>query len=218
MRTLAIGDIHGCHNALTALLREVRPNKNDQLIFLGDYIDRGPDSRGVIDTLLRLQGTCKTVFLRGNHELMMLDGRESFLKADIWQSCGGFETLISYGAEYRTYWESAIPDAHWSFVEQTLRIFETPKQIFVHGSLDPELGLEEQPDGMIFWEYFDTIRPHKSGKRIICGHTPQRKGLIADVGHAACIDTGAVYGGWLTCFEDDSDQYWQANEKGEVRS
>jgi serine/threonine protein phosphatase 1 len=192
MRTQAVGDVHGCHSALTALLREVRPVAEDRIIFLGNYIDRGPDSRGVIETLLKLQSRCKIVFLRGNHELMMLDARESVLKADVWQSCGGFETLISYAAEYRKDWEAAIPEAHWAFFEQTVRSFETPNQIFVHGSLDPDLDLKEQPDWVVFWEYFDRVRPHKSGKRIVCGHTPQRKGLIADVGHAACIDTGAV--------------------------
>jgi serine/threonine protein phosphatase 1 len=217
MRTLAIGDIHGCYTALTALLREVRPVRSDQIVFLGDYIDRGPDSRRVIETLLKLQGRCKTVFLRGNHELMMLDARESFLKADIWQSCGGIETLVSYGAEQRMDWPAAIPDAHWSFIENTTRTFETAKHICVHGCLDPELDLKDQPDWVLFWEYFEKMRRHKSGKRIICGHTPQPKGLIQDVGYAVCVDTGAAYGGWLTCLDDESNYYWQANEKGEIR-
>jgi serine/threonine protein phosphatase 1 len=148
---------------------------------------------------------------------MMLDARESFLKSDIWQGCGGFETLSAYGAEDRTDWKSSVSDAHWSFLERTIRAFETPKQIFVHASLDPELDLDEQPDWVLFWEYFENIRPHKSGKKVICGHTPQPKGLLGDVGYAICIDTGCVYGGWLTCLDVDSGHYWQANEQGEFR-
>jgi predicted MPP superfamily phosphohydrolase len=217
MRTLAIGDIHGCRRALTTLLDMVKPKKDDQLIFLGDYVDRGPDSPGVINTLLRLQSRCKTVFLRGNHELMMLEARDSFLKSEIWQNCGGLETVTSYGAERRTDWPSLVPDAHWSFLEETVRALETRNQIFVHACLDPNLEVKEQPDWILFWEYFDKIRPHKSGKKIICGHTPQTKGSLGDVGYAICIDTGCVYGGWLTCLDADSGHYWQSNEKGEWR-
>jgi len=217
MRTLAIGDIHGCRRALTTLLEVVKPRKDDQLIFLGDYVDRGPDTPRVINTLLSLEGRCKTVFLRGNHELMMLDARDSFLKSDIWQNCGGLETVTSYRAEGRTDWPSSVPDAHWSFLEQTVRAFETRRQIFVHACLDPDLEVKEQPDWILFWEYFEKMRPHKSGKKVICGHTPQTKGLLGDVGYAICIDTGCVYGGWLTCLDVGSGHYWQANEKAELR-
>lgn len=218
MRTLAIGDIHGCHSALAALLGEIRVKKNDQIIFLGDYIDRGPDSRGVIETLLKLRGRAKTVFLRGNHEEMMLDVRAGRLKADIWLSCGGLETLTSYKAELRAEWASAIPDSHWSFSEQTIRGFETPKEVFVHGCLYPDLDLDQQPDEVLFWETFGSIRPHKSGKRVICGHSSQPAGLIANAGYAVCIDSGAAYDGWLTCLDVGSNEYWQANEKGETRA
>jgi len=217
MRTLAIGDIHGCRRALATLLDSVKPKKDDQLVFLGDYVDRGPDTPGVINTLLKLQSRCKTVFLRGNHELMMLEARDSFLKSEIWQNCCGMETVTSYGAERRTDWPSSVPDAHWSFLEQTIRALETRKQIFVHACLDPDLEVKEQPDWILFWEYFERIRPHKSGKKIICGHTPQTKGSLGDVGYAICIDTGCVYGGWLTCLDVESGHYWQANEKGEFR-
>jgi serine/threonine protein phosphatase 1 len=214
---MAIGDIHGCRRSLVSLLEAVRPGEQDQIIFLGDYVDRGPDSPGVINTLLSLQSRCKTIFLRGNHEAMMLDAREDFLKSDLWRNCGGRETVISYGGEGRIDWESSVPDAHWSFLEQTVRGYETTMQIFVHGCLAPDLDLEDQPELMLFWGNFERMRRHKSGKRVICGHTPQPKGLIQDVGFAVCIDTGAVFGGWLTCLNVDSNEYWQANEKGEVR-
>jgi serine/threonine protein phosphatase 1 len=218
MRTLAIGDIHGCNTALRQLLRQVQPTRDDRIIFLGDYIDRGPGSRQVIDSLLELKETCSPVFLRGNHEVMILDAREDFLKSNIWQSYGGLETAFSYGSNFGQDWEGAIPDSHWGFFKQTARFFETERHIFVHACLDPELDLADQPDWLLFWEFFDRIQPHKSGKRAICGHSPQRSGLIKDLGFAACIDTGAAVGGWLTCLDVDSGRYWQANEKGAARS
>jgi serine/threonine protein phosphatase 1 len=217
MRTLAIGDIHGCHTALTCLLREVRPAREDCVVFLGDYIDRGPASRAVLDTLLDLGKSCRPVFLRGNHEVMILEGRGDPLKASLWQSYGGLEALDSYGAAFASDWAAALPDAHWKFLESTARFHETDRHIFVHASLDPELDLHEQPDRFLFWEFFDEIRVHKSKKRIVCGHSPQRSGEIKDLGFAVCIDTGAVRGGWLTCLDADAGDYWQANEKGKTR-
>jgi serine/threonine protein phosphatase 1 len=220
MRTLAIGDIHGCDAALRALLEKVRPESTDQVIFLGDYIDRGPASRAVIDTLLELRKACATVFLRGNHEVMILEARSDSTKANLWQSYGGLETLVSYGVNYDNYgpdWVQAIPVAHWEFLERTTRYFANERHIFVHACLDPELNMEEQPDWLLYWEYFDRLQPHSSEKRIICGHSPQRSGQIKDVGFAACLDTGPASGGWLTCLDVDSGKYWQANENGSVR-
>jgi len=217
MRTLAIGDIHGCNTALVELLKTVQPLPEDRIIILGDYIDRGPTSRRVIETLIELRQSSSPVFLRGNHEVMILDAHESFLKSDIWQSYGGLDTLFSYGANYRQDWASLIPDSHWEFFEGTTRFFETDTHIFVHACLDPDLDLEDQPDWLLYWEFFDRIRPHKSGKKIVCGHSPQRSGLIKDIGFAACIDTGPAMGGWLTCFEPESGKYWQANEMGQMR-
>ena len=218
MRTLAIGDIHGCDTALKQLLRQIQPTSSDRIIFIGDYIDRGPASRQVIDSLLDLKKTCSPVFLRGNHEVMILAARESFLKAGAWQSCGGLETALSYGSNFSQDWESAVPESHWAFLEQTVRFFETDKHIFVHACLDPELDLSDQPDWLLFWEFFDRIRPHKSGKRVVCGHTRQHSGSVKDLGFAVCIDTGPVTGGWLTCLDVDSGKCWQANEKGETRT
>ena len=119
MRTLAIGDIHGCLTALTRLLCEVDPEPEDRLVFLGDYIDRGPNSRGVVDHLLGLARTCNTVFLRGNHEVMILDARDESLKSNLWQNYGGLEAVASYGCTLGQDWVSAVAAPHWSFFEQT---------------------------------------------------------------------------------------------------
>jgi calcineurin-like phosphoesterase family protein len=217
MRTLAIGDIHGCHVALTCLLAEVRPRADDRIIFLGDYIDRGPASRAVVESVLDLGDKCASVFLRGNHEVMILDAREDALKANLWQSYGGFEALMSYGAGYNQNWVTIIPEAHWKFFERTARYFETEDHIFVHACLDAEADMDDQPDWLLYWESVDRLKPHKSGKRIVCGHSPQRSGRVLDLGFAVCIDTGAVNGAWLTCLDVTSGDWWQTNEKRETR-
>ena len=167
MRTLAVGDIHGCHAALTTLLELVAPRTDDRIIFLGDYIDRGPASREVVDSLLELRGKSTPVFLRGNHEVMILDAREDALKANLWQSYGGFEALVSYGAGYNPNWATFIPDSHWKFFGRTARFFETEEHIFVHACLDAEADMDEQPDWLLYWEPVDKLKPHKSGKRIV---------------------------------------------------
>jgi serine/threonine protein phosphatase 1 len=216
MRTLAIGDIHGCNTALSCLLKTVQPTAGDQVVFLGDYIDRGPASREVIEMLLAPGWSCSPIFLRGNHEAMILEAREDLWREKIWQSSGGMMTLFSYDAHYEPDWASLIPDRHWEFITRTKRFFETENQIFVHACLDPELDMDEQPDRLLYWEVFERLQPHKSGKRIICGHTSQCSGEINDMGFGVCIDTGPDVGGWLTCLDVNSGNFWQANQKGQV--
>jgi serine/threonine protein phosphatase 1 len=217
MRTLAIGDIHGCNSSLVELLKQVRLEPDDQVIFLGDYIDRGPASRQVVESLLELKKGCSPFFLRGNHEVMILEAREDPVKSHLWESYGGLETAFSYGANFREDWASTIPVTHWTFLEQTMKFLETDTHIFVHACLDPGLDMIDQPDWLLYWEYFERLQPHKSNKRIVCGHTPQKSGQIKDVGFAVCIDTGPAVGGWLTCLDTSSGKFWQANEKGETR-
>jgi serine/threonine protein phosphatase 1 len=171
----------------------------------------------VVESLLDLSKTCSPIFLRGNHEVMILDASDDSLKDNLWQSYGGLDTLFSYGANYRPDWVALVPDSHWEFFERTVRFFETDTHIFVHACLDSELDMNDQPDWLLYWEFFDRLQPHKSGKRIVCGHTPHRSGEIKDVGFAACIDTGVALGGWLTCLDANSGKYWQANEKGNTR-
>src|SRR5947209_8352154 len=96
MRTLAVGDIHGCLRALDALLAAVRLQPDDRLITLGDYTDRGPDSHGVIERLLELGDRCRLVCLRGNHDQMMLDARHDPMVLREWLQFGGRQTLQSY--------------------------------------------------------------------------------------------------------------------------
>src|SRR5262249_37008124 len=220
MRTLAIGDIHGCYQALSALIQMIGPKPEDRLVFLGDYTRRGPDSKTVLHWMVNAQNRASTVFLRGNHEVMMLQAREGGVESDIWLGSNGFETLESYGITLpkRDGWMNEIPAAHWSFLEQTAPVFETPGHILVHACLDPGLDLKDQPSWLLYWETFDRLQPHKSGKKIICGHTRQKSGRINDVGYAACIDTGAATGGWLTCLDINSGEYWQTTQQGASRA
>ena len=217
MRTLAIGDVHGCLRSLDTVLGAIRVEVGDFLIFLGDYIDRGPASKGVIARIIELGLKQKIVTLRGNHEVMILSARTDALQSKLWRSYGGDEALHSYGAGYNDDWQRFIPHDHWEFFESTRPWFETETHIFVHATVLPDLKLTEQPDYALYWERFDMHLRHQTGKTVICGHTPQRSGLPFRGEHCVCIDTGANSGGWLTCLDVVSGNFWQANELGAQR-
>jgi serine/threonine protein phosphatase 1 len=212
-RTIAIGDIHGCAAALDALLTAIQPGDDDTLVTLGDCVDRGPDSKMVLDRLIELTQSTRLVPLLGNHEVMMLDavsGRE----VDFWLSCGGFDTLASYGGKL-----AAIPAAHVDFLRQCPLHHEKESHFFLHANYLPELPLDEQPEDVRLWEHltFRVPGPHVSGKTAVVGHTPQRNGEILDRGHVICVDTYCVGGGWLTALDTASGRVWQANADGELR-
>jgi len=213
MRTLAIGDIHGCRRSLEALAAAVDFSRDDVIVTLGDYVDRGPDSKGVIDFLITLGKSRRVVPLRGNHEVMMLGARQNRLEVLDWMRCGGDATIDSYAANTL----DDIPAAHWAFLEATRPFYENATHFFVHANAWPDLRLKDQPDFMLYWEFLHDPAPHQSGKTMICGHTSQKSGQVLDLGHAVCIDTFAHGGGWLTCLDPDSRIYWQANEHGETR-
>lgn len=215
MRTIAIGDIHGCSMALSALLDRIRLQSTDRLVFLGDYVDRGPDSRGVLDIILTLRQICDVVTLLGNHEMMLIDSLAEPRPVPMWVShCGGSETIASYGGSL-----SAMPDEHIDFLRNCRRFFETDAHLFVHANYQSHLPLDQQPDGVLLWQHLSMgiPLPHRSGKTAIVGHTPQRTGNILDLGYLKCIDTACFAGGWLTALDVDSGQYWQATREGWTR-
>jgi serine/threonine protein phosphatase 1 len=219
LRILAIGDIHGCSRALDALLAVVQPTPNDLLITLGDYVDRGSDSMGILERLLEMDRTLRLVPLRGNHEEMMLQGRTG-VDRRMWLRSGGDATLESYGCT-RPYDSDIdpVPAQHYEFMEQRCRTwYETERHFFVHASVLPDFPLSEQPESMLLWERLDGPVKHISGKTMICGHTRQTSGLPWNLGTTICIDTGAYSRlGWLTCLEVQTGQVWQANELRKVR-
>jgi serine/threonine protein phosphatase 1 len=215
-RTLAIGDVHGCFSALQALLDAVRPGPEDRLICLGDYIDRGPNSAAVLDRLIALQEQTQLIALRGNHEEMLLEARQSSSHRDFWIACGGDTTLASYGRAGRL---SDIPASHWHFIEQTCRDwYETDTHIFVHAGLRPHLPPAEQAVTDLHWLRFSRAQRHCSGKIVVCGHTPQPDNLPTNLGDAICLDTAAHDGGFLTCLDLGTGYFWQASERGGVRT
>jgi serine/threonine protein phosphatase 1 len=216
MRTLAIGDIHGCYTALTTLANFVPFSTDDQIVTLGDYLNRGPNSKGVLDWLIAWQARGRLLPLRGNHEVMTLWARDNQREFHSWLEIGGRQTLASYTKSKRADL-SQIPDEHWAFLEATLPYYEIETHFFLHANAHPRLPLDKQSDLYLYWEKFDGRGPHVSGKIMVCGHTAQKQGHPRNVGHAVCIDTWAYGKGWLTCLDVATGHYWQANEKGNTR-
>jgi serine/threonine protein phosphatase 1 len=214
-RTIAIGDIHGCSMALDALLDATRPRPGDTIVTLGDYINRGPNSRGVLDRLIDLGRRCRLVPLLGNHDQMLLEAR-SGLHPTTWLGMGGVATLDSYGPGRDI---GLILPAHIWFLEGCRDYHETDTHIFVHANYYPDLPMSEQPVMMLRWESLReaTPGPHESGKTVVVGHTSQKGGEILDLGYLKCIDTYCYGGGWLTGLDVKTGEVWQANQSGEVR-
>ena len=173
-RTIAIGDIHGCSAALDALLEAIRPRPEDCIVTLGDYINRGPDSRGVIERLIELQDRCRLVPLLGNHEEMLFEALAGSYPLDYFLGVGGDATLDSYGPDRDL---SFIPDDHIEFLKSCLDYHETGSHIFVHASYEPHLPMDEQSTLTLRWEPLRNCvpEPHASGKTVIAGHTSQKK-------------------------------------------
>lgn len=211
-RRLAIGDVHGCRYTLEQLLDYAHPTEDDEIIMLGDYVDRGPDSKGVIELLIALQKSVSITCLKGNHEIMMQQSAQDSEYFSSWLGVGGKETLQSYGVDDLKH----IPSAHWDFLNSLDDYYETEDVIFVHANAYPELDMVDQPDYMLFWEKLSQPAPHYSGKRLVCGHTAQKSsGMPLSYGHTICIDTYAYGTGSLTCLDAATGHYWQVNRAGE---
>ncbi len=193
MGLIAIGDIHGCAKSFDALLRTLDPSPDDHLLFVGDYIDRGPDSKGVIDRLLSLREEVECTFLRGNHEAMMLDYLDNGTFR-LWGMNGGVSTLESYREDEEG--SVDIPSAHAQFVRDTKLYHETDDFFFVHAGLNPRRTIAEnraeEGEDTFLWE-----RGHLEAeevaweKTVVCGHTPQPTPINRD--KLILIDTGCVY-------------------------
>jgi serine/threonine protein phosphatase 1 len=173
--SFAISDIHGCSQTFTALLDKIAFSKSDSLYLLGDYIDRGPNSKGVIDQILKLTEEGYRVHcLRGNHEQMMLDGLTDNNKKCAWEMAGGKEALLSFGVDDL----SEIPEKYIRFFHNLEYYFEADGYILVHAGLNFwKTGRLEDKTSMLWSRsWYDDIDYEWLGERIIIhGHTPQSR-------------------------------------------
>ncbi len=202
----AIADIHGSLRKLQSLIErceryaEERPTT---FVFLGDYIDRGPESAGVIGYVVGLQSRLpeRVIALKGNHEAMALDVIDGTIPANYWFAQGGAETLRSYDARSA----ADLPDAHVDWLRSLPLKYDDGRRFFVHAGVDPDQPLNAQRDADLLWirePFLSDRRDH--GRLIVHGHTPT-KGRKPDWRtNRLNIDTGAVFGGPLTAavFED----------------
>ncbi|MGI9412268.1 MAG: metallophosphoesterase family protein [Hyphomicrobiales bacterium] len=219
LRVYAIGDVHGCLDRLKQLHDAIDadtalwPAGEHRLIHCGDYVDRGPDVSGVVSYLIGLAARRDNVeFLKGNHEQHVL----GFLSdpgrvADVWLTYGGADTLASYGvsrgtldttvhglAELRDAFEAALPVDHLAFLRDLPTSARFGDFLFVHAGIRPGVPLDRQEDRDLMWirrQFLDDERDH--GVVVVHGHTPVDEPEVRP--NRINIDTGAVYGGDLTC-------------------
>lgn len=201
--------------ALAALIEAIRPCAQAKIVTLGDYIDSGPDSRGVLDQLLALSGRCRLVALMGNHEQMLVAALESRSERAFWFKFGGDATLASYGGAAGP---EAIPRQHLAFVRSCRPHYETDSHIFVHANYWPNQPMASLSSTVLYCEplQLERVGRHYSGKTVIVGHTPQPDGQVLDLGFFKCIDTDCCHGGCLTALEVHTGRIWQANQRGEL--
>ncbi len=210
-----MGDIHGCSIALESLINAIDPQPEDLIIPLGDYVDRGVDSKGVLDQMIKLGDRCQLIPILGNHDQMMLHAKEGRSDFQFWLNCGGDSALDSYGSTSQL---DLIPPSHFRFLGKCLSYFETETHIFLHANYKPDVPIERLDDHTIRWlSLRDYVPPkrHCSGKIAVLGHTPQPE--ILDLDFLIGIDTGVCDGGWLTALDVESGKIWQVNEAGVVR-
>lgn len=206
-RVIAIGDIHGCSLALRKLIDVMQPDSTDTVVPLGDYVNRGPDGRGVIDELIRLRTRCNLVPLLGNHDQLLLHNRSSRTE------------IPGYPINDPENGLERFRDEAFVFLESCAMYYEIDTHFFVHANYEAHKQLPEQDHYTLLWLSLDAKMPkrHCSRKTAIVGHTSQHNGEILNRRHLKCIDTYCHGGGWLTALDVCSGQTWQVNKHGMER-
>ena len=214
-RVIAIGDIHGCLPALETLVKLISPRKEDTIVTLGDYVDRGMQVRECFDLLMELADQCRLVPILGNHDEMLLGLLEDSQALLDWLGYGGTTTLYSFGVKR----PEEIPEKYIRFLRGCLPYYETKEHFFVHANYLADFPLEAQPAEVLRWEYLRDWQPgpHISGKKAIVGHTAQKTGRILDLGYLLCIDTCCYGSGYLTAMDVATGQIWQADKTGRLK-
>ena len=200
-RIFVIGDIHGCLQMLKRLMDKIDWHpRRDRLIFLGDYLDRGEEPKGVVDFILELfQISPHVQCLMGNHEGVFLD---YLAGGDIRMLIlnGGAPTLRSYGIDPERPGDPLIPQGHMAFFKSLSLWVELEDYYIVHAGFRPRLDIQGQSVEDLVWIREPFIHSNYDfGKRVIFGHTPFREPLVMD--NKIGLDTGAVYGNKLTCLQ-----------------
>jgi serine/threonine protein phosphatase 1 len=201
--TFAIGDVHGCFDKLEALLLacdKVRARREVRYVFIGDYIDRGPDARKVIDLLMhkQLSEADRFVCLRGNHEQMLIFAAaeaRSDRELMTWWANGGEQTLDSYGVND----PRSVLAPHLEWIKALPLRFADQKRLFVHAGIRPGVAIADQSEGDLLWirEPFLSFKG-KHNRFVVHGHTPTNSGLPDLYSNRLNLDTGACFGGELT--------------------
>lgn len=232
LRIYAIGDVHGCLEPLQAahehIARDLQIDPADDwtIIHLGDFTDRGPDSRGVIEFLLEQSAeNPHIVNLMGNHDLMFARAvRGDPQMTRIWLDNGGIQTLANYSLDYDSFidriardvgFDDVIPPEHISFLGGLDQGAHLGDYFFVHAGIDPERSLDDQSIDDLLWIRDRFIKDGREFEAVIVhGHTPTRK---VDVrANRLGIDTGAVYGGTLTCLVLDGERKARLGPEGRL--
>ena len=222
-RLYAVGDIHGCVDEITTLIEYLTQKKDlnseDLLVFMGDYIDRGRSSKGVVDLCLSLRAKWPdTVFLKGNHEDMLLDflgfgGRSG----DVYLANGGLACLSSYGVEpfgALSDIVEKIPKTHLEFFQGLELAVMVAEFLFVHAGVHPDKSLEQQETEDLLWIRREFVEAqHQLGKTVVFGHTAFNQ-VFLDLPYKIGVDTGAIFGNQLSIVELVHGDFYQV-ELGE---
>jgi serine/threonine protein phosphatase 1 len=196
--TFAVGDVHGCFTQLEEMIRRIDSFGPGTVVFLGDYIDRGPDSCAVIDRLMvgPRASNSKWIALKGNHEDMMVGALDGSYDESWWLDNGGLETLASY--------RNDIPTAHLAWVASLPLIHQDEHRIFVHAGVKNGVYFEDQTADDLMWTRFPAgYSGEYWGKHLVHGHTPSLKNPQT-IGNRTNLDSACVFGGRLSCavFDD----------------
>jgi serine/threonine protein phosphatase 1 len=222
-RVYAIGDVHGRFDLLGETLSRIDadlkadPAPRVLQVLLGDYVDRGPSSRKVIDLLISRSRIHETHCLKGNHEALLLNFLHDPDTLPAWEKVGGIETLDSYGlapllkeyprqpAELASYFDLALPKSHRQFLMQLRPSFVCGDFFFVHAGVRPGIPLADQRETDLLWIRREFLTHKREfGKIIVHGHTPVAKPEVRS--NRINIDTGAFATDCLTCLKLDDDE------------
>jgi serine/threonine protein phosphatase 1 len=225
IRIYAIGDLHGRVDLLDRLFSHIDddlvtfPAQRAIQVFLGDYIDRGPDSRYVLDRLIERSQTHELICLKGNHELFLLDFLRNPELLKQWRQFGGVDTLISYGLmppfnptkeqleAIAAGLQQAMPAEHLEFLSRLRPSFACGDYLFVHAGVRPGVTIFEQQEKDLLWIREEFLQSEEDfGKAIVHGHTPVPTAEIRS--NRINIDTGAYVSGLLTCLILEADKRW----------